>query len=247
MDTSRTKDENKRACSERPNLRRAHHHRTELHIRRYLLFVFFADRPVVLTALAPQYQCSLCREFDPEFTTVAQSWRRAHPQSDNVFFAKLDFAEGRPIFMRVYPPKVMVNGSLAFNLHLMCGYILRLLAHSQLYPPIINPLSMTSPESKIPVNGKANSSGMNAEQFHKFLQSSIKLPEFPLVRPFNWQNLFITICLLTTGVIFIRFFWPQVHKFVTNKNTWAVISLVMQFYPLLTVGYDTDVYFRTYV
>jgi hypothetical protein len=38
-----------------------------------------------------------------------------------------------------------------------------------------------------------------------------------------------------------------VHKFVTNKNTWAVISLVMQFYPFLTVGYDIDVYFWTHV
>ena len=56
---------------------------------------------VALTALQPQYQCALCREFDPEFATVAESWRRAHPQSDGVFFGKVDFPEGRPIFVRV--------------------------------------------------------------------------------------------------------------------------------------------------
>ena len=56
---------------------------------------------VALTALAPVYQCALCREFDPAFSTVALSWRKAHPHSDNVFFAKLDFANGRPIFVRV--------------------------------------------------------------------------------------------------------------------------------------------------
>ena len=56
---------------------------------------------VQLTALGAQYQCAMCREFDPEFNIVAQSWRRAHPHSDGVFFAKLDFAEGREIFMRV--------------------------------------------------------------------------------------------------------------------------------------------------
>lgn len=55
----------------------------------------------MLTALAPQYQCSLCREFDPEYHTVAQSWKRAHPDMAGVFFTKLDFGEGRPIFMRV--------------------------------------------------------------------------------------------------------------------------------------------------
>jgi hypothetical protein len=43
----------------------------------------------------------MCREFEPEFAVVAHSWRKAHPHSDGVFFARLDFAEGRPIFMRV--------------------------------------------------------------------------------------------------------------------------------------------------
>lgn len=59
---------------------------------------------VTLTALAAQYQCSMCREFDPEFAIVAQSWKRAHPQSDGVFFAKLDFGEGRSVFTRVTTP-----------------------------------------------------------------------------------------------------------------------------------------------
>ena len=56
---------------------------------------------VCLTALAPQYQCAFCREFEPEFNAVAKSWKRAHPDLNNVFFARLDFGEGRPIFMRV--------------------------------------------------------------------------------------------------------------------------------------------------
>jgi len=189
---------------------------------------YFADLSVVLTALAAQYQCSLCREFDPEFTTVALSWRRAHPQSDNVFFAKLDFADGRPIFTRVSSSKIMLNASSAFNLHRMYGSILLLSALYQPSPPTINLSCMISPESKTHLNYYANCSGMNAEPFHRFLLANIKLPEFPLVRPFNWQNLSITICLLVTGVIFTRFFWPQVHKFITNRNTWAVVSLVLQ-------------------
>lgn len=56
---------------------------------------------VTLTAMGNLYSCILCREFDPEFATVAKSWRNAHPESDGVFFAKLDLAEGRSIFVRV--------------------------------------------------------------------------------------------------------------------------------------------------
>jgi OST3 / OST6 family, transporter family len=82
---------------------------------------------VALTALQPQYQCALCREFDPEFATVAESWRRAHPQSDGVFFGKVDFPEGRPIFVRVlYPIAKDVDWcSLDFSLHRMYGCILQ--------------------------------------------------------------------------------------------------------------------------
>jgi len=59
------------------------------------------DILVQLTALGAQYQCAMCRQFDPEFAVVAQSWRKAHPHSDGVFFANLDFAEGQQVFMRV--------------------------------------------------------------------------------------------------------------------------------------------------
>jgi hypothetical protein len=69
---------------------------------------------------------------------------------------------------------------------------------------------------------------MKAEPFHKFLQSSINLPPFPLVRPFNWQRLFMTILIAVTVGTATKLAWPQLRTFVTNKNTWAAISLVVE-------------------
>ena len=70
-------------------------------------------------------------------------------------------------------------------------------------------------------------SGMNAEPLHKFLQNTIKLDPFPLVRAFNWQKLFVTITTLAFLGILTKLAWPQVQRIVTNRNTWAVLSLVI--------------------
>jgi hypothetical protein len=67
---------------------------------------------------------------------------------------------------------------------------------------------------------------MNAEPLHKFLQSQIKLPEFALVRPFQWQKLFLTMSFLGAAGLVAKLAWPQVRTIVSNKNTWAVVSLV---------------------
>jgi len=89
------------------NLRSNRWHRPKLHRNQYqppeMYLYAIADGGILvqLTALGAQYQCAMCRDFDPEFAVVAQSWRKAHPRSDGVFFATLDFAEGRQIFMRV--------------------------------------------------------------------------------------------------------------------------------------------------
>jgi hypothetical protein len=67
---------------------------------------------------------------------------------------------------------------------------------------------------------------MHAEPLHKFLQSNIKLPEFPLVRAFQWQKLLVTLSFLGMSGLLIKLAWPQVKTIVNNKNTWAVGSLV---------------------
>ena len=72
----------------------------------------------------------------------------------------------------------------------------------------------------------SNDSGMTADPFVKFLQTTIKLPPFQVVKDFNWQKLFITLSTVAFLGIFTKLAWPQVKKIVTNKNAWAVLSLV---------------------
>lgn len=50
---------------------------------------------VLLTALHPQFGCKLCRTFDPGFALVAKSW------NEELFFASLDFSNGRQVFTRL--------------------------------------------------------------------------------------------------------------------------------------------------
>lgn len=109
----------------------------------------------------------------------------------------------------------------------MYGYILLPAVLFRNYPKIINQSFTISPGSKISFTIPCvNHSGMNAEPFHKFLQSQIKLPEFPLVRPFQWQKLFVTMSFLGAVGLVAKLAWPQVKTIVSNKNTWAVVSLV---------------------
>lgn len=88
---------------------------------------------------------------------------------------------------------------------------------------------------------------MHADPLAKFLQKNIKLPAFPIVRPFNWQRLFTTIALAVSIGGITKLAWPKIYKIITNKNSWAVASLVYQQLIKLTVGYYTDVHFRTHV
>lgn len=50
---------------------------------------------VVLTATSSQVGCTLCRGFDPDYSTVANSWVQDHPENDGLFFAKADFNDNR--------------------------------------------------------------------------------------------------------------------------------------------------------
>jgi hypothetical protein len=105
---------------------------------------------------------------------------------------------------------------------------------------------MTSPESE-PSVSNFNCSGMDVVPFQRFLQTTIKLPSFPVVRPFNWQRLVTTILFIVASGTIGKLAWPKISTFLTNKNTWAVISLVLTSLNLLIKDYDSDVYLWTHV
>ncbi|KXJ15801.1 tumor suppressor candidate 3 [Exaiptasia diaphana] len=70
---------------------------------------------LMLTALAPNRQCAICREANNEYQILANSWRYSQQYSNKLFFAMVDFDEGpdvfnalrlnsAPVFMH-FPPK----------------------------------------------------------------------------------------------------------------------------------------------
>jgi len=76
---------------------------------------------------------------------------------------------------------------------------------------------------------------MGAEPFHKFLQSNIQLPAFPIVRPFNWQKLFMTITSLAMVGLITTLAWPQIRGIITDKNVWTLGCIL--FILMFTSGY----------
>lgn len=57
---------------------------------------------IALTALESRFGCQLCRDFNPEWNIVANSWWKGDRRGDSrLFFATLDFTEGRDIFLSV--------------------------------------------------------------------------------------------------------------------------------------------------
>lgn len=53
---------------------------------------------VMLTALAPQRQCAICKHASDEYQLVASSFRYSSAFSNKVFFAMVDFDEGADVF-----------------------------------------------------------------------------------------------------------------------------------------------------
>lgn len=56
---------------------------------------------VFLTAMDARFGCQLCREFDPEWGVLAQSWNKGPSDSTRLLFATLDFSRGRNTFQKV--------------------------------------------------------------------------------------------------------------------------------------------------
>lgn len=56
---------------------------------------------VLLTALEARFGCQLCRDFQPEWDIVGQSWARGDKKGDlRLLLGTLDFAEGKGTFQK---------------------------------------------------------------------------------------------------------------------------------------------------
>lgn len=60
---------------------------------------------VLLTALETRFGCGLCREFQPEWELLTNSWMKGDREGKSrVVFGTLDFVDGKNVFQSVWPP-----------------------------------------------------------------------------------------------------------------------------------------------
>lgn len=58
---------------------------------------------VILTAMEARFGCLLCRETQPEWELIAQSWNKgSKPEGLKLLFGTLDFANGKGTFQKVW-------------------------------------------------------------------------------------------------------------------------------------------------
>lgn len=56
---------------------------------------------VLLTAMGPQFGCTMCREFDPDWDLLARTWTKAKTEDSRIVFGTLDFVDGKNTFQAV--------------------------------------------------------------------------------------------------------------------------------------------------
>ncbi|XP_071125846.1 dolichyl-diphosphooligosaccharide--protein glycosyltransferase subunit TUSC3-like [Mytilus edulis] len=56
---------------------------------------------VMLTALQPKRQCSVCKQANEEYVILANSWRYSQQYSNKLFFAMVDYDDGADVFSQL--------------------------------------------------------------------------------------------------------------------------------------------------
>ncbi|KAI5820287.1 hypothetical protein BZA77DRAFT_302044 [Pyronema omphalodes] len=159
---------------------------------------------VLLTALAPQFGCQLCKDFQPEYDLLAKSWQAQHNNGDGLFFSSLDFQNGRETFMK---------------LGLNTAPIL------YMFPPTVgpdaDPLHHTTPKqfdfqsNHIPAEAVAHWISNNGP--HKL----------EVVRPFNYEKLFMTLGAIFAGALILLLSFKTLKPALYSRNLWSAISLIL--------------------
>ena len=67
-----------------------------------IVVVVFVVVAIVLTATEARFGCLLCREVQPEWDLIAQSWNKGpKPDEMKLLFGTLDFFNGKGTFQKV--------------------------------------------------------------------------------------------------------------------------------------------------
>lgn len=156
---------------------------------------------VLFTALDNRFGCVLCRDFQPEFDVLGNSWHKEHPKSDGLFFGVLDFSVGKQTFQR---------------LGMSTAPILMLFPSS----------TPGSGSEHHPLKFDFNPSDLTpAEAVARWITASSK-HKVTVHRPFNYVKLFTFIGGIIGTATLSKLAYPYLAPALYSRNLWAAVSLV---------------------
>jgi len=154
---------------------------------------------LMLTALAPQRQCGICKEVNSEFQILASSWKYSSTYASNkLFFVMIDFDEGSDVFQ-----------SLKLN-----------------SAPVIMHFPAKGKQKRGDTYDMGRQ-GFSAEQIGKWVNDRIDV-SIRIVRPPNYF-MAITIGALLVGIGALLYVKRKSIEVIYNKDYWAVLAVTIVF------------------
>ena len=159
---------------------------------------------VMLTALSPGRQCSVCRQAADEFGIVANSWRYSPQFTPNLFFAYVDYDEGSDIFQQLG-----INSAPVFFY----------------FPPRTVRSTVFSMKSGEQMD--IQRIGFAAETLGRWIQEKTSV-SIRIVRPPNYGVALIVFFFFTV-VSCLLYLRRNNLEFIYNKTFWGLLSLAIVF------------------
>ncbi|WVO14155.1 hypothetical protein L204_101786 [Cryptococcus depauperatus] len=158
---------------------------------------------ILLTALPAQFKCEPCRQFDPAFSHVSDSWARLpKAQRDQHFFARLDFADGQEIYSQLglsSAPTVMYHPPMAG-------------------PKRNNKLSVITYDIK--------RHGLDASALHNWV-SNLTPTHFDLHEPFNPMPYIVIPASIIAIAVFVYSLRSFLVPLAQSRVVWGCVSLIL--------------------
>lgn len=179
---------------------------TEANYENYLYGARDYDVVVLMSADSPQINCLLCRETEPKFKIVADSWNRAYPdglpEKRDIYFFKADFAHNKKLFQQ------MQLESIPKIFH---------------YPP--------QPQGADPTAWIKNNSqyqflqGEHDVMIRQWIMSITGTP-FDIYVPTDYSRVMMNACITFAIVMFLKRFRGTIGTLVLSPFVWGALSLV---------------------
>ncbi|CAR24964.1 Oligosaccharyl transferase subunit ost3/OST6 [Lachancea thermotolerans] len=160
---------------------------------------------VLLTATNAQVGCTLCMELDPEFSMMADSWYKDHPEGlsesgTGMFFARADFdpKKNSDVFM-----------------HFKVNNVPRLL--------FLTPQGDPSSFSQINLPGEGGMTRVLA--IVNTLRDATGISDFKIYQPINWGSVFVTAFATAAVTLLVKKYKPVAAKLITSKYVWGLATV----------------------